>query len=223
MVLWQTVSYRTALDNEARLRQTHTRLRMQFGRRWKRKAPADLVWMLNTAQYVEEAHARVQAMTEQGESIASPSFASDIGGPTRAYNTGIPRAAMCAPVGFGFTRACNTRIRSQQDDLELKSASVLRGLCREWCPLHGSTDESGSAARSPSKPCLPLDAGPDCRCGQGKQQRTEHAACHGGPPSALCQSLVGFAGHHRVRCESLCSFGLRSSVAPTVTWLRVRS
>lgn len=83
MVLWQTASYRTALDNEARLRQTRTRLCMTFGRRWKRKAPADLIWMLNTAQYVEEAHARVQAMIEQDESIASPSFASDISQPER--------------------------------------------------------------------------------------------------------------------------------------------
>ncbi|MFC0112622.1 DUF2637 domain-containing protein [Kibdelosporangium aridum] len=73
MVLWQTTSYHTALDDEARLRRTRTHLRVRFGRHWKRTAPADLVWMLNIAPYAQEAHARVETMIKNdGPAEATP-------------------------------------------------------------------------------------------------------------------------------------------------------
>lgn len=67
MILWQITDYRAALETEADLRRAHTLLRMWFGRRWERKAPADLVWMLEIPPFANEAYARVDALTESEE------------------------------------------------------------------------------------------------------------------------------------------------------------
>lgn len=63
MVLWQITDYHTALQQEARLRRAHTLLRVQFGRRWKRKAPADVIWMLGIAPFADEACTRINTLT----------------------------------------------------------------------------------------------------------------------------------------------------------------
>jgi hypothetical protein len=63
MVLWQITSYATALDMEARLRRAHTVLRARHGRRWRREAPADLVWMLRVGPFAEKACALVESLT----------------------------------------------------------------------------------------------------------------------------------------------------------------
>jgi hypothetical protein len=62
MALWQITSYRTAIDTELALRRAVTELRAHHGRRWRRRAPADLVWMLRTGVSVNEAVARVQRL-----------------------------------------------------------------------------------------------------------------------------------------------------------------
>jgi hypothetical protein len=62
MVLWQVTSYREAVDTELELRRAIALLRTRYGRRWRRHAPADLVWMLRTGPHVGEAYARVFAM-----------------------------------------------------------------------------------------------------------------------------------------------------------------
>jgi hypothetical protein len=62
MALWQITSYRTAIDTELALRRAVTQLRAHHGRRWRRHAPADLVWMLCTGVAVNEAVARVQKL-----------------------------------------------------------------------------------------------------------------------------------------------------------------
>lgn len=62
MALWQITSYRTAIDIELALRRAVTQLRAHHGRRWRRHAPADLVWMLRTGVSVNEAVARVQKL-----------------------------------------------------------------------------------------------------------------------------------------------------------------
>jgi hypothetical protein len=49
VVVWQITGYQDALAMEARVRRAQTRLRVHFGRGWKREALADLVWMLGTA------------------------------------------------------------------------------------------------------------------------------------------------------------------------------
>ncbi|WP_165960695.1 DUF2637 domain-containing protein [Actinocrispum wychmicini] len=78
MVLWQITSYRAALDKEAQLRRTRTLLRVHFGRQWKRKAPADLLWMLGIAPLAEEAHSRVHAIIS-GNDKAEPAHAAQDG------------------------------------------------------------------------------------------------------------------------------------------------
>lgn len=62
MLLWRITSYPRALDVELSLRTAYVRLRVRYGRWWKRKAPADLVWMLRTGVSSEEACARVWAL-----------------------------------------------------------------------------------------------------------------------------------------------------------------
>lgn len=66
MVLWRITSYPRALEVELSLRVAHARLRVRYGRRWKRKAPADLVWILRSGVSSREACARVQALVGDG-------------------------------------------------------------------------------------------------------------------------------------------------------------
>lgn len=40
----------------------HTLLRIQYGRRWKHKAPTDLVWMPRTAPFAHEACIHINAL-----------------------------------------------------------------------------------------------------------------------------------------------------------------
>lgn len=73
MVLWQITSYRAA-----QLRRTRTLLRVHFGRQWKRKAPADLLWMLGIAPFAEEAHSQLHALVS-GNDTAKPAPAPQDG------------------------------------------------------------------------------------------------------------------------------------------------
>lgn len=61
MVLWRITSYRQAVEAELELRCAVALLRTRYGRRWRRRAPTDLVWMLRTGTHVEEAYERVVA------------------------------------------------------------------------------------------------------------------------------------------------------------------
>ncbi|WP_170160453.1 DUF2637 domain-containing protein [Prauserella muralis] len=62
MVLWQVASYRQAVEAELELRRATTLLRDRFGRRWRRAAPTDLVWMLQTGVSAFEACGRVREL-----------------------------------------------------------------------------------------------------------------------------------------------------------------
>jgi hypothetical protein len=64
MVLWQITSYRTAVQIELDLRGAVGLLRMHYGRCWRRRVSADLVWMLRTGTAVEQACARVRALVD---------------------------------------------------------------------------------------------------------------------------------------------------------------
>jgi hypothetical protein len=60
MVLWQIGSCRAALDTEREIRYAVTLLRARYGPRWKREAPAELVWMLRMGAFIDTArHAPV--------------------------------------------------------------------------------------------------------------------------------------------------------------------
>jgi hypothetical protein len=71
MALWQITSYRTAIDTELQLRRAMTLLRVHYGQRWRRRAPADLVWMLRTGVDVGEACERVRALGSVNEHAES--------------------------------------------------------------------------------------------------------------------------------------------------------
>jgi Protein of unknown function (DUF2637) len=76
MVLWQITSYRTAVDLELAVRRAVARLRLQYGRGWRRRAPADLVWMLRTGVAVSEACTRVEELV-CAEASSSPPVSTE--------------------------------------------------------------------------------------------------------------------------------------------------
>lgn len=63
MVLWQITSYPRALDAEQRRRHALALLGEHYGRRWKSKAPADVVWMLRDGVMLDQALVRVTGLT----------------------------------------------------------------------------------------------------------------------------------------------------------------
>jgi len=63
MVLWQQTSYRAAVDIEIERRRAIMTLRAEFGRRWRRRAPRDLVWMIRSGVRIDDALNRVRALT----------------------------------------------------------------------------------------------------------------------------------------------------------------
>ncbi len=77
MALWQITSYRTAVDIELQLRRVATLLWTRYGRRWRRRAPADLVWMLRTGINADEAYEQVRALV--GVDDAASTVATDSG------------------------------------------------------------------------------------------------------------------------------------------------
>jgi hypothetical protein len=62
MALWQITSYRTAIDTELKLRRAISLLRARYRRRWRRRAPADLVWMLRAGVDAGEACEQVHVL-----------------------------------------------------------------------------------------------------------------------------------------------------------------
>ncbi|TYK52899.1 DUF2637 domain-containing protein [Actinomadura decatromicini] len=63
MVLWQITSYPRALDAEQRRRHALALLGDHYGRKWKSKAPADVVWMLRDGVMLDQALVRVTDLT----------------------------------------------------------------------------------------------------------------------------------------------------------------
>ncbi|MEO3829513.1 DUF2637 domain-containing protein [Actinomadura sp. B10D3] len=63
MVLWQITSYPQALTAEQRRRHALALLESHYGRKWKARAPADVVWMLSDGVMLDEALARVTELT----------------------------------------------------------------------------------------------------------------------------------------------------------------
>ncbi|TYB45252.1 DUF2637 domain-containing protein [Actinomadura chibensis] len=63
MVLWQITSYPRALDAEQRRRHALALLGDHYGRKWKSRAPADVVWMLRDGVMLDQALVRVTALT----------------------------------------------------------------------------------------------------------------------------------------------------------------
>ncbi|GAA0593682.1 DUF2637 domain-containing protein [Actinomadura livida] len=72
MVLWQITSYPRALTAEQRRRHALALLSEHYGRKWRTKAPADVVWMLSDGVMLDEALARVTELTAPKPDKAPP-------------------------------------------------------------------------------------------------------------------------------------------------------
>ncbi|MTD54065.1 DUF2637 domain-containing protein [Amycolatopsis pithecellobii] len=60
LVLWRILNYDTAIETELAVRRTVAILRARDGRRRRREAPLDIVWMLRTGERINEACSRVE-------------------------------------------------------------------------------------------------------------------------------------------------------------------
>ncbi|WP_202638917.1 DUF2637 domain-containing protein [Bailinhaonella thermotolerans] len=63
MVLWEETSYRRALDTELDRRQAIHKLKGVFGKRWKKDAPAHLVWLVTSGVRMDVALRQVGLLT----------------------------------------------------------------------------------------------------------------------------------------------------------------
>lgn len=106
MVLWQITSYHGAIELEHSLRYATTLLRGRHGRRWRRDAPAEVVWRLTNALTAEEAHAAVCQVNETAEEESSPrvvagswliSEVDDFAGRSNAEQSKHPVARVSGP------------------------------------------------------------------------------------------------------------------------------
>lgn len=96
MVLWQITSYPRALTAEQRRRRALALLTEHYGRKWKSKAPADVVWMLSDGVMLDEALARVTEITapEQDPPEQAPPEQAPEPAPPRS---GTPRRKAARP------------------------------------------------------------------------------------------------------------------------------
>jgi hypothetical protein len=72
MALWGVKSYAKAVTAEVSRRQAIMQLQQHYGHRWRKAAPGDLVWLLKTGNRLEEACARVAAMTAPQDGTGNP-------------------------------------------------------------------------------------------------------------------------------------------------------
>jgi uncharacterized protein DUF2637 len=159
MALWQITSYRTAVHTELQLRRAVTLLRMRYGRRWARRAPADLVWMLRAGVAVAEACERVQALV--GVEDTSHRTSSGSAGDAAPDAPEKPRApttsAKQAPDQLGYTPEFPQIADADRD----RFAEAVRLNRQHWLDtgrpisaetlrqrLHVSADTSRELARS---------------------------------------------------------------------------
>jgi hypothetical protein len=63
MVMWRIASFQDALEAEQERRHTIALLMASYGRRWKRLAAPELVWMLRTSSSLDDAVARARVLT----------------------------------------------------------------------------------------------------------------------------------------------------------------
>lgn len=110
MALWQVTSYRIAVDTELQQLRVVTLLRVHYGRRWRRRAHADLVWMLRTGVAVEEARERVGALVavEDPSGIANSTALGSVAHTDRGASGEAIDAATGAELVCGVGRRCTT-------------------------------------------------------------------------------------------------------------------
>jgi hypothetical protein len=133
MALWQITSYRAAVDTELQLRRTITLLRMRYGRRWWRQAPADLVWMLRTGVAVDEAFMRVQGL----EGAAAPTDATASEGASAATEGVDEERAVSSSPGSVLDRFGNLPGCSQLADVHRdRLVEAMRLNRQHWIEMN---------------------------------------------------------------------------------------
>jgi hypothetical protein len=97
MALWGVKSYAKAVAAEVTRRQAIVQLQVHYGRRWRKHAPGDLVWLLHTGNRLDEACVGVAAITalQDGTGSAGTGTGRTARGGTgdRAKGTGSRRGS----------------------------------------------------------------------------------------------------------------------------------
>ncbi|WP_179271767.1 DUF2637 domain-containing protein [Actinomadura meyerae] len=93
MILWQITSYPDALQAEQRRRHALALLDAHYGRKWKAKAPADVVWMLKDGVMLDQALDRVTALTAPPEPEPAPAPAPEPAPEPRTQHEPEPASA----------------------------------------------------------------------------------------------------------------------------------
>jgi hypothetical protein len=144
MVLWRIASFQDALEAEQERRHASALLKASYGRRWKRQAAPELVWMLRTGVSVHDAVARARvlvAAADNGHVPGGPgaatceTYETDMSASTRTTANGhavgrnrghmpvrkTPRSASAQ--GPGIRRSA--RIQASRADSLAKAAELL--------------------------------------------------------------------------------------------------
>ena len=151
MVMWRIASFQDALDAEQQRRHAIILLRVRYGRRWKRHAPPELVWMLQSGVSIREAVARVgglfRADTDSGQVTASAAgektLAADIPADTQSAANGHTAGR---GIGPERTRGRRTSVTAVNGSAIRRSARTDQGdpLARAAGLLENQPDITGA-------------------------------------------------------------------------------
>jgi hypothetical protein len=146
MVMWRITSFQDALEAEQERRHAIVLMAVGYGRRWKRHAPAELVWMLRTGVSMGDAVARARVlasrtdtgsghvpsgadaarweadMSVSARTAANGHAASSAGGPVRASRKPLPTSAIPDQQGHRSATA-----QTDQTDPLARAAKLLAG------------------------------------------------------------------------------------------------
>ena len=138
MILWQEVSYARALDAERRRRHGLALLRARFGGGWAKQTPADLVWMLRSGVWPDEAHARILDLVNQRNGDVHHGQ-SDGEGTQGGGGSARPRSSSTKesrrPRRSGRSRGARGRGKKHDDGapvLGLSDEQILKDMPTRW-------------------------------------------------------------------------------------------
>jgi hypothetical protein len=119
MVLWQITSVRAAVEAEQERQHAVALLRVRYGRRWRRHAPPELVWMLRSGVSTRDVVARALVLAAAADSDIEHAAA---GGTPAADMSARARSAANGHVG-GRTGPGRTRMKPAMNGV---SGSAVR-------------------------------------------------------------------------------------------------
>lgn len=125
MMLWQIASFRAALEAEQERRHAVAILRVRYGRRWRRHAPSDLVWMLRSGVSVRDTVARARRLTVRADTDSRQVTADAAGGKAAKADTRTAMNGHTAGRGVGPVRT-----RGRRTSVATANGSAIRGSAR---------------------------------------------------------------------------------------------